>query len=382
MLRAYIGCFGSGLGHATRMLEVADLVKGRGGIVQFSSSDEVTGMVRQRGYSCNDLPLADVRYSEDGSFSLRETMLVSPLTLARTYRQTYMEAANIARFRPQVVLSDSSLPTVLAARLARIPVIAVLNQLMLASPHGRDRPAVSLLSAGLSAALGELWELSDEVLLPDLPPPYTISERNLWGSRVRKKRYIGFLLASSRASPDPLADKFAADPRRKVFWQVSGPPKTRGPFLEKALEVSSRLSERFVFAVSGGDPAAGSAPEAIPGGWRFGWCRDPGAFFSSCDVVVSRAGHGTVSQAIMASKPSLLVPIARQSEQEGNADKAERLGVSARVDLGDLSADRALEALEALLGGGAVERAKKLGAYASRFHAAEEVYRAVSARAS
>ena len=364
------------------MLEVADLLFKRGAEVRFSSSGEVARMVEGRGYKCNRLPLVDVRYSEDGAFSLKESMVVSPVTLARIYRQTYLEAGNIARFGPHVVLSDSSLPTVLAARLAGIPVFAVLNQLRIASPHGRRRPSVSLLSAGLTAVMGKLWELSDEILLPDLPPPYTISERNLWGSRVRKARYIGFLQAPRKPGPDPIASKLVSDPRRKVFWQVSGPPKTRGPFLDKALDFSSRLSDRFVFVVSGGDPAADPEPREIPGGWYFGWCRDPGAYFSSCEVVVSRAGHGTVGQAIAASRPSVLVPIPKQSEQEGNAMKAQRLGVSICVSQDELTVERTKESIESLLDEQTAERVARLAEYVSKFNAAEEVARTVSASAA
>ena len=364
------------------MLEVADLLSKRGVLVRFSSSGEVARLLEGRGYSCNELPLVDVRYSEDGAFSLRETMVVSPVTLARIYRQVYLEARNIAHFKPQVVLSDSSLPTVIAARLAGVPVLAVLNQLRLASPHGRKRPAVSLLSAGLTATMGKLWELSDEILLPDLPPPYTISERNLWGNRVRKTRYIGFLQAPYRPRQDPTAAKLAQDPRRKVFWQVSGPPKTRGPFLEKALYLSRQLSDKFVFVVSGGDPAGDPEPKEIPGGWYFGWCGDPGTFFASCDVVVSRAGHGTVGQAITASRPSLLVPIPKQSEQEGNAQKAQRLGVSLCVNQDELTVGRTLDSIESLLDRKTIGRVTTLGEYASRFDAVEDVANTVSASAA
>ena len=382
MLRVYISCFGSGLGHATRMLEVADLLSERGDVVRFSSSGEVARMVEGRGYACNRLPLVDVRYSEDGSFSLKESMVASPVTLARIYRQTYMEARNIALFRPQVVLSDSSIPTVVASRLVGIPALAVLNQLRLAGPPGRRRPAVSLLSAGLTAAMGVLWELCDEILLPDLPPPYTISERNLWGNRVRKTRYIGFLLPPYRPRRDPVAEKLASDRRRRVFWQVSGPPKTRGPFLAKALEFSARLSDRFVFVISGGDPAADSEPTEIPGGWYFGWCREPSMYFASCDVIVSRAGHGTVSQAITASRPSVLVPIPKQSEQEGNARKAQSLGVSVCVGQDQLTPGIFLESVESLLGESTARRVAELGEYVSKFNALEDVVRAVSARAA
>ncbi len=381
MLRVYVGCFGSGLGHAARMLEIAALLSQSGADVEFSSSGEVTALIRERGYRCNNLPLADVRYSEDGAFSLRKTMIASPSILARAYHQGYLELANIKRFRPQVVLSDSALSTAIAGKSLRLPVFTVLNQLSLTSSHGQTGAPSRLLSVGISAGIGKLWELSDEVLLPDLPPPYTISEMNLWGSNVSKTRYIGFLTKSGRGSPDPATKEFTADRKPKIFWQVSGPPGTRVPFLRKALRVAEALSDRFVFIITEGSPTGNNSPLPIPGGWRYEWCTIPELYFDSCDVVVSRAGHGTISQAITSSKPSLLVPIPRQPEQVGNARKAERLGVAARIDQDDLSPDRALDAIEALLGNGPGKRAAALGRYAQSFKAAEEVVRTVSAAA-
>ncbi len=381
MLRVYIGCFGSGLGHATRMLEVADALSRQGSTVKFSSSGEVAKMIEGRGYRCSHLPLADVRYSSDGSFSLRETMMASPLIIARTARQVQLETANITSFRPDVILSDSALPTVVAARIARLPVFTVLNQLSLTSSNGRRSAPVRLLSVGISAAMGKLWELSDEVLLPDLPPPYTISERNLWGSGVSKTRYIGFLQRSDMGVPDEVTRQFAADKRRRVFWQVSGPPGTRRPFLEKGLEVSRALADRYVFVVSGGDPRGNQEAERIEGGWYYGWCPSPEQYFENCDLVVSRAGHGTISQAILASKPSLLVPIPRQPEQEGNAMKAERLGVSRFVKQAQLTASSAGEALDSLGDGPAAGNAKSLAAYAARFNAVEDVVRTLGSAA-
>ncbi len=381
-MKVYVGSFGSGLGHATRMLEVADVLRRSGVEVMFSSSGEVVAMIRGRGYRCNSIPLADVRYTENGAFSLRETMTASPVIVARTYQQTYMESRNIAGFGPDAVLSDSSLPTVLAARLSRVPVFTVLNQLSLTGSHGPSGAPARLLSVGTSAAMGKLWELSDEILLPDLPPPYTISERNLWGSDVAKTRYIGFLRMTPRGEPDPLAERFGSDTRRKVFWQVSGPPKTRGSFLAKAVEVAKALADKFVFVVSGGDPGGNPDPRQIPGGWYFDWVRSPEAYFAACDVVVSRAGHGTISQAIISSKPSLLVPIPRQPEQEGNALKAERLGVSVRIPQDRLSVPQVSEGIESLLGKGTAERTAKLGAYANGFHAAEEIASTLAEAAS
>ena len=375
LLKIYIGCFGSGLGHASRMLEIAHELTRLGAVVEFSSSGEVASLIRKRGYACNELPLADVRYSENGEFSLRHTVASSPSILGRTYHQLALELANVKRFGPRVVLSDSALSTVLAGRMLRIPTFTVLNQLNLNSSKDGGGVPSRLLSFGTSAAMGKFWALSDEVLLPDLPPPYTVSEKNLWGSNVSNVRYIGFLGPSRRADPDDAARAFRADPRPKIFWQVSGPPKTRSSILKKALEFSQKLSEKYVFVITGGSPTSGSEAEKVAGGWFYGWCAIPEYYFDSCDVVVSRAGHGTIGQAIMASRPSLLIPIPRQPEQEGNADKAEKLGVSIKLEQGTLDIKGFEAAIHSLLGAPAQKRSRELGLVASRFNAKEEIVR-------
>jgi len=378
-MKIYIGCFGSGLGHATRMLEVAGELAKRAACVEFSSSGEVASLIEGRGYRCNRLPLADVRYSESGSFQVKDTLLASPSILARAYEQLGSELANIRRFGPDAVLSDSALPTVLAGRMLRLPTYTVLNQLNLTSSHGAQRARSRLLSVGISASMGKLWEFSDEVLLPDLPPPYTISEKNLWGSNVGKTRYVGFLTPSDRGAPDQAAQEFMGDGRAKVFWQVSGPPRTRSALLRMALEYTEALADKYTFVVTGGDPEGSATPRRFKGGWYYGWCGIADVYFESCDIVISRAGHGTIGQAITASKPSLLVPIPRQPEQEGNADKAERLGVSLVVPQDELDAEKLRKSLDSLRGDDYATKSKRLGEIARGFDARAAIVETVTA---
>jgi len=378
-MKVYIGCFGSGLGHASRMLEVAKELRVRNAVVEFSSSGEVASLIKDHGYPCNDLPLADVQYSESGAFLLKETLIAYPTILARTYKQLGEEIANIERFGPDVVLSDSALPTILAARILRVPAYTVLNQLNLTSSHGNKGVLSRLLSVGISAATGKLWEFSDEVLLPDLPPPYTISEKNLWGSNVEKTRYVGFLAPSEGAEPDDAAAEFINDKRPKIFWQVSGPPRTRTSFLRMAMHYSEALAARYSFVVSGGDPMASPVPNRFPGGWYYGWCGIAEFYFKACDVVISRAGHGTIGQAILWSKPSLLVPIPKQPEQEGNAQKAARLGVAIWHRQDELTVEFLEKSLIALLNGDYPASTKRFGDLARKFDAKADIVHTIEA---
>jgi UDP-N-acetylglucosamine--N-acetylmuramyl-(pentapeptide) pyrophosphoryl-undecaprenol N-acetylglucosamine transferase len=378
-MKVYIGCFGSGLGHATRMLEVAKALDARGASLEFSSSGEVASLIRARGYRCNGIPLADVRYSDGGEFLIKQTLLDSPSVVARTYRQLLSELANIKRFGADAVLSDSALPTALAGRLLRRPTFVVLNQLNLTSSHERQRALSKVFSAGMSAGMGELWELSERIFLPDLPPPYTISERNLWGSGVENAQYVGFIIPRDTSPPDVAAAEFSRDWRPKVFWQVSGPPKTRGAFLRGALSISQALSDEYAFVVTGGDPAGSATPARAGGVWYYGWCSIADVYFRACDVVVSRAGHGTIAQAVTSSKPMLLVPIPKQPEQEGNAAKAARLGACLAMRQRDLDAGSVRRALRSLIEGDYRRRAELLGDVASRYDARSTIISALEA---
>ena len=378
-MRVYIGCFGSGLGHASRMLDVAEELRARGSVIEMSSSGEVASLIEGRGFRCNRLPLADVKYSDLGEFQVKETLLASPSVLWRTLRQLVLEVKNIGRFGADVVLSDSALSTVLASRILRRPVFTVLNQLNLTSTHGESGPLSTLLSVGTSAGMGKLWELSNEVLLPDLPPPYTLSERNLWGSNVQKTRYVGFLAAPGSRQPDEAAKEFMESRHPRVFWQVSGPPATRTPLIGAALSVAKELREKYMFVISAGDPSTSTAPSRIEGGWFYGWCPIADFYFGACDLVISRAGHGTVGQAITAAKPSLLVPIPKQPEQEGNAEKAHRLGVSLILQQQELSPATVSSSIDSLLNGGYAARAAEVAKVAQSFNGRQEVVRTVEA---
>jgi UDP-N-acetylglucosamine--N-acetylmuramyl-(pentapeptide) pyrophosphoryl-undecaprenol N-acetylglucosamine transferase len=378
-MKVYIGCFGSGLGHATRMLEIAKELDARGAEVEFSSSGEVVSLITKWGYRCNSIPLADVSYSEDGEFQVKETILDAPSIIARTNEQLFMELSNVARFGADAVLSDSALSTAMAGKLLRLPTFAVLNQLNLTSSHGKRSAASRVFSAGMTAGTGKLWELSDDVFLPDLPPPYTISEKNLWGSEVGNARYVGFLFPRGTGSPDTAAGEFARGRKPKVYWQVSGPPRTRGAFLEMALKFSEALSGEYSFVVSGGDPKGSTAPSRVGRIWYYDWCPIADVYFKSCDVVVSRAGHGTIAQAIESGKPMFLVPIPKQPEQEGNADKAQRLGISISMAQGQLSLGSLAESLKSLMQGGYAAKAEGLRKIASSYDAPSAIVSALEA---
>ncbi len=100
--------------------------------------------------------------------------------------------------------------------------------------------------------------------------------------------------------------------------------------------------------ITAGNPGGETAPTAVPGGYLYQWCDASRAFVDSCDAVVSRAGHVSISDYILRAKPCLLVPIQSQTEQIGNAYKAARLGFAVVIEESELDPRQVGEALSAL----------------------------------
>jgi UDP-N-acetylglucosamine--N-acetylmuramyl-(pentapeptide) pyrophosphoryl-undecaprenol N-acetylglucosamine transferase len=377
--RAYVGVFGSGLGHATRMMSVSKELVDEGWQLDFSSSSEATSYIRKQGFACNDIPLVDVVFTKDGNFSATDTMRLAPFLFLKVFQQAGIEARNMIRFRPDVVLSDSLISTVMASKLVGRRCVTVLNQLRLVSSPKTPPVFAKLLTNGSITVGNEFWELSDRIIFPDLPPPFTISETNLWGagSAGSRAEYVGFLTPPRSDNIDEETARLIASPRKIIFWQVSGPPMTRTGMLQRVTRIASSLRDEYFSVISMGNPGGSSSPVPFEGGLMYDWHPSKDALIDRCDVFVSRAGHMTISDLITRGKPSVLVPIPAQAEQLGNAAKAEKLGIALDVPEDHLTPSEFRGAISVLDSEETRKKILELRDYASGFNAARSIISAL-----
>jgi len=202
--------------------------------------------------------------------------------------------------------------------------------------------------------LGLLWSLSDQVLMTDLPPPYTIGEANLEGTDVSNiVRYVGFTSPRVEMTDERLSrarQQLGIDGRPLVFFQISGPDATKQHFVDTVLRSTETLATRYNVVVSLGYLHGSGEPTRLANGtWLYEWCPLKDELFTLSNLVVSRSGHGTIGQCIDAGKPAVLIPIHNHSEQLGNAEKFSRLGLGIAIRSEDLSVQRLTEAVDLCL---------------------------------
>src|ERR671933_2215969 len=153
-------------------------------------------------------------------------------------RQINREAHNMIEYRPNIIVSDSRLSSIIAAKLLGIPSIVILNQVkLLLSPRLREFWIARLFEKITGEILGIMWTLADKILVPDLPPPYTIAAHNVWdtSSIVEKLNYVGFTTPKPCVTQERISkvvNHLGLDRSKPIiFIHVSGPLETRMPII-------------------------------------------------------------------------------------------------------------------------------------------------------
>lgn len=356
MQRIYAAVFGSGLGHVTRVDAIANEL-GQDGKYEFlySTFDEAYDYLKKYNRQVNYAPSVDVKWNFAGGVSGAGTLLRFPYAFSGFGKQISFEIEKISKFNPRVVLSDSRLSAVFAAKTKFYPVVTILNQIrILFPPRFRKGSYGDFLERMEADLLGLFWSASNEILFPDLPPPNTIGEANISHVDVSNKvRFTGFMIPKLALSQDRLAKVRTAlqmNSRPVIFVQISGPNATKRAFVEPALEAASKLSSRYNVVVSKGMPSGTTVPTRLSSGaWIYEWCPIKDELFALSDVLVARSGHTTISQCINVAKPSVVVPIFNHSEQIWNAKKFEKLGLGIAIRSERLTAERLEKAVDSCI---------------------------------
>ncbi|HEX2614184.1 MAG TPA: glycosyltransferase [Nitrososphaera sp.] len=354
---AYFAPYGVGLGHASRLMMVADQLQGNGVDVQFSSFGEAAGYVSMKGYKCATVAPVEFAWSMEGGFSVKHSIANIPVWFTNFTRQVNQETRNMTMYSPDVIVSDSRLSPLVAAKLVRIPSIVILNQVkLLLSPRLRQLAIARLFEGMVGEFLGSMWNMADRVLIPDLPPPYTISAHNVWGigSSARRLEYIGFTSPKhyvTESEINKVASRLGFDRSRPVvFIHVSGPAETRMALVRVALEAVKKLDPRIQFVISEGRANGETEPRRIgESGWYYEWCPVRDEIFAMSDLLVLRGGHVALSQAIQFGKPVVTIPIENHGEQLGNSAKISELGMGLMLHPKGLKPEQLADAIAQVL---------------------------------
>ena len=355
--RIYFSPCGIGLGHVSRSVPLAQEFVDRGSEVLFSTYHEAVDYVRKYDLPVMNAPSIELENDPTGSIDLKASTLGQSLIAFPTlFEQVRFELQAMQYFEPDLIFSDSRLSTIYAARLLKIPCILLLNQFLPRIPRERDTTFFKLLDGTILTLLGRSWALSNLLIIPDFPPPYTISLDSL---RIPKRYGVKVQLVGSILSKKPgeigdskeIRDRLGVgEDEYLIYATMSGPRAERMPLIQMLEPIFKKFPKPYRVVMSLGLPNGGAEPEKDKALTKIPWIENRFEYMKACDLVVSRGGHETILQTICYKKPSIIIPVPKHPEQYGNARRAMELGVAEAVPQKDIGRDFLLNKVKKVLG--------------------------------
>jgi len=358
-LKVYFGVCGLGLGHVGRCIPIAQKLVERGAEVLFSTYRDAIPYVKEAGFPLVEAPSVGFVVKPDGTVDFRQTV-VNPGPFLASFtvtKQVEAEIEYIRAFRPDVVVSDSRVSPLLAAKMLNVPDVCILNQFQIIIPRrSRLLRLAKLVDTGALAMIGKLWTSgAAHLMIPDFPPPYTLSAGNLMIPKAYQKRVqlVGPILPihmQQLPSKEELRRDLGLDEDSPlIFIPISGPNEERAYLTKVLRQIVINFPEDYQVAMSLGYPGGSTKPMRRGKIAIYDWLPNRFEYLKACDLVVSRAGHGTLTQSISYGKPIVLIPTPSHTEQLNNAYRVQEMGIAEVLEQNDLRKETLIGIVEKVL---------------------------------
>jgi UDP:flavonoid glycosyltransferase YjiC (YdhE family) len=369
-MKVYFAPCGIGLGHVGRCVPIArKLLEKRAVNVLFSTYREGIRYVEREKIPLVKAPPIGFQVKPDGTVDFKQTA-VNPGPFLASFtllKQVNAEIRTIESFKPDIVVSDSRISSLLAARILGIPRICILNQFQLIIPRKKRFLRLAKFADFITLTIiGKMWTSGNTVLIPDFPKPYTICTGNLNIPKSYRKnvKLIGPILPihpDKLASEEKLRKKLNLPVDKPViFAPISGPIRERAFLTGILRKILLDFPKDYEIVMSLGYPNANDKPIRHGNLTIYKWVPNRFEHLKASDIIISRAGHGTITHCMCYGKPMILIPTPSHTEQLSNAKQAEILGVAKTIQQEELSKEKLLKSVKEILNSPIPERLKEV----------------------
>jgi UDP-N-acetylglucosamine--N-acetylmuramyl-(pentapeptide) pyrophosphoryl-undecaprenol N-acetylglucosamine transferase len=327
-MRLLLTCAELGLGHVSRIIPLGKRLARHGHEMTFFSGGKAYELLQKEFpnvHKCTPISWYENAYGILTSASLLNLFLPLPLfnleqnklemkssNAMETIHRYYDLRENILELAPDVLIADGDINALRLAQRWRIPSLYIAN--MIRPSYGFS----SFLNPG-ERLVERYVKKATKIVIPDNPPPYTVSEYNIGNLQDMK---LGDKLEYVGSFVDTTVERGSQD---HIFVPISGPVGTRGKVIKTLLPVMEKVKTKCIISL--GTP--GKKVSAKIGNFELHtWlsAEERQQAMRNAKFVIFSGGHATCFETIKYGKPSICIPT--QPEQEGNAAKLADLNCS------------------------------------------------------
>ena len=324
---------GEGLGHASRTTKLAAYLVQHGHTCSFASYGKAYDFIRKQGFPVHEISREVTLGGDGGLFSLTQTLWLSktvPVSLFHSYR----DVRNLLRNHAfDLLIADTMYAAGYAAKSLGIPNAFITNQNTFAAAASPDAAYWTCLSKAVQTYLRKVPGI---VIVPDFPPPDTISGYNftLPEPETDHYRFVG-----------PILDRDAVPQSRETIFASFGGEPYKLPMYAMLREIADRMPDH-TFEVFSTTPGL---PETVANFKTFGYVPDLRPYLAKSRVAILHGGLTSLMEALSLGKPVVMIIDPYHPEQWNNARKIEEMGAGIMIPGNEVTGERLGDAISRAL---------------------------------
>lgn len=338
--KIYFSISSEGYGHSSRAMAISTQLERKNYLV--GTYGYALDRLKEKGIPCHKISQELKFVGHDGAFDVAKTIVQNQGWVVKFNKLIDEEVDIIKKTGASCVVADGRMIPVMAAEKLKLPCITITNQSAFYPFFQQDNWLVKLLGVSFDSWMRMYLSSTEEILIPDFEPPYTVCLPNLSHNRkiMKRTRFVGPLV-NFDADNVPVINRES----QKPYIVVSlGGHAYRKPLFDCILEVAKKLPEVefeiFTFFEADEKPSNVKLK---------GMIGDISSYLKTADIVIAQAGHSTAMEILSLGKPSIIVPDLNQIEQENNAKRMAELEVSEVITHDNLTIQKMKDCIQKVM---------------------------------
>lgn len=338
--KIYFSISSEGYGHSSRAMAIASNLDRKNYLI--GTYDYALERLKAKGIPCHKISQELKFVGHDGAFDVAKTIIQNQSWVMKFNKMVDEEVDIIKKSGASCVVADGRMIPVMAAEKLKLPCITITNQSAFYPFFQQDNWLVKLLGVSFDSWMRMYLSSTEEILIPDFAPPYSICLPNLSHNRkiMKRTRFVGPLVNFNSEEIPEIEKK-----DNKPYIVVSlGGHAYRKPLFDCIIEVAKKVPDinfaLFTFFEAENVSDNVELKGMIP---------DISSYLKAADIVIAQAGHSTAMEILSLGKPSIIVPDLNQIEQENNAKRMAELQVSEVITLDNLTVEKLFDCIQKVM---------------------------------
>ncbi|VVB59911.1 UDP-N-acetylglucosamine--N-acetylmuramyl-(pentapeptide) pyrophosphoryl-undecaprenol N-acetylglucosamine transferase [uncultured archaeon] len=340
--KIYFSVCGEGYGHSSRDMAIAKVLKDAGAEVLMGSHGYVLDRL-SRDFNAVEIEREFKMVGDNGAFDIKATVIHNKGQVFRFLKIISKERKVMEKFGATCVVADGRTAAAFAAFQLSIPCIIIGNQTQGDAFFKNEDFLLRIIGKPLGAALTACLMLSEEILIPDFPPPHTVCLPTLTNNRqiMGKQHFIGPVISGTFGKTNK---SVRLGVKRPFVLTLIGGHSFRRPIFDNVIKTAPNFP-KIAFLIFTKFKSNHIPPNVIVREFA----DDISQYMKEAELIITQAGHSTAMEILTLGKPALIIPDQGQVEQECNAMRMSELGVAEVLDYGHLGPQNISEKIDLLL---------------------------------